>query len=69
MEKIEIPAIEPLPHRAIFKRHEVKPAQVAQILGYSFSHVTNILNGYVPAKPEIREKLDALVDQLEGRGA
>ena len=67
MSKINIPDLEPSPHYAIFKKHGIKPAQVARAIGYSYCHTNNILLGYTLAKPEVRRKLDALVDQLEGR--
>ena len=69
MQKITIPSAAPLPHRAILKKHRINAGQVAKAIGYSYCHTNNILLGYPPAKPEILEKLDALVDQLEERGA
>ena len=64
---IHLPEITPLPHHAIFKKHKIRKARIAKYLGFCYAHTHNILTGVTEPKPEIREKLDALVDQLEGR--
>jgi len=52
--------------KKIFKAHGINIATIANYLDRSYPHVLNVLSGYYRMTPEIREKLQKLVDQLEG---
>ena len=59
--------ITPIPSKfkAQFKKFEIPACSVATHLGFSYPYVLNLLNGIARITPEVDEKLQALINQLE----
>ena len=62
------PDANPLPHREKLLSAGYRLIDLADLMGYSYSHATNVLRGLTPAKPETISLLDELVQHLEQRG-
>jgi hypothetical protein len=68
-EQIDLEALKPQPHpfRAILRRHKVTNIMVANYLDLHPAYVASILGGHLPMPPHQEQKLQVLVDQLEGK--
>ena len=62
---VNIPEIQALPHKAIFKKHRLSIGQVARYIDRSYPYTSNVLSGLNKGGPVTRERLDELVRQLE----
>ena len=58
----------PTKFKAILKKYGIPVSNIAPYLGFSYPHTLNLLNGISRITPEVREKLDAIVIQLEAEG-
>ena len=56
----------PHPVKKIIKKHSISTATVAEYLDLSFTYTANLLNGVVRVTPENEEKLQKLIEYLEG---
>ena len=59
------PDAKPLPHREKLLSAGYRLTDLAELLGYSYSHTANVLRGLTPAKPETMSLLNELVSKLE----
>ena len=61
--------IKPTPSRfkAELNSRGIPASNVAPYLGFSYPHTVNLLNGVSRISPEVEEKLQALLDQLDSQ--
>ena len=60
---------QPTKYAKIFKKHKIRYDNVAKFTGYSFSYISNIINGIRPMQPHIQDKFDEIVAMCEAAEA
>ncbi len=65
---MNIPQLQPLPHKNIFKKHNLSLGRVALAVGRSYPFLCNVLNGSHKPSAETLRRLDELVEHLEEEG-
>lgn len=58
----------PTKYKTILKKYGIPVSNIAPYLGLSYPYALNLLNGISRITPEVKEKLDAIVDRLESEG-
>lgn len=54
------------PFREPLRRHRITNPMIAKFLGVSYSYANNMINGIIKMPAHHEQKLQTLVDQLEG---
>ena len=63
----QIPQIQPIPEKKIFKDAGLSLAQIAHGLHLSYAYTSKILNGIAPITSKTRMRLNMLLETLEKR--
>lgn len=63
---LQFPEIEEHPLKNVLKERGINQIRVARALGVSLASLSQFLNGYRTAPPEIQDKLTSIQNDLEG---
>jgi len=57
-----------LSYKEIFQKHNIPMIALSEYLGLCYSYTCNVIAGSRPMTPEIKAKLDSIVEGLEKSG-